>query len=281
MSWFFLSIFSVFFASFSTILQRVLMKKEKSNPYSYAIVFHFLLAALNFVFAFVHGFQVPTLGNHLPILLLSAALWGSCTVFLFKALQLLESSEVTILSTVRVVVTVIISVFLLHELFNSQRVLGTLLILVSSFLVMNVKKGVKINIGVFFALGMAVIAGLAVVVDGVIVRSYDPISYNTIINFLIGSMLVMVYPQALRQWKSLIQPEFLKRMLPLAVFSTFQALAYLYALLIGNTSQVGPILQSQIIVTVILATFLLSEKSNLVKKFLAAILVTVGVILMR
>lgn len=47
----------------------------------------------------------------------------------------------------------------------------------------------------------------------------------------------------------------------------------------ANASQITPILQATVIITVILAAIFLKERDHLVKKFICAVLVTIGVIL--
>ncbi|MBI3342051.1 EamA family transporter [Candidatus Curtissbacteria bacterium] len=49
----------------------------------------------------------------------------------------------------------------------------------------------------------------------------------------------------------------------------------------ASASQAGPILQSTVIVTVILAAIFLKERDHLLKKIISAVLVTIGVLLMR
>jgi len=46
-------------------------------------------------------------------------------------------------------------------------------------------------------------------------------------------------------------------------------------------SQIAAINQAQVIITVLLAVLLLKEKDNLLRKLIAAVLVTIGVILVR
>src|SRR3989338_3839051 len=106
MNWLILTLLSVLVASVASILQRVLMKDEKSNPYSYAIVFHFVLGFLNLGFALLYGSQFSLFSGNFFMLLLASALWGGCSIFLFKALQLIESSEKSIVSSLSVVVTI-------------------------------------------------------------------------------------------------------------------------------------------------------------------------------
>ena len=281
MNWLYLTLLSVLFVSIANILQRVLMKGDKSNPYSYAIVFHILLGTINLAFALLFGSNLSLFSGNIVLLILSSLLWGICTIFLFKALQLLEASEVTILSTIRIVITIIASMVFLQEVFNNQRVLGTIIIIASTILVANLKKGFRFNKGVIYVLAMSLFAGLAIVADSFNVKHYDVLSYNAIQNFLSGIFLLLFYPKALQQWKQFIQPSFLKKMLPLVIFSTIQGVAYLLALTTpGVTAQVATIRQASVILTVVLSISFLGEKDNLLRKLGAAILVTIGVILL-
>lgn len=282
MSWLFFTLLSVVVVSIANILQRVLMKGDKSNPYSYAIVFHFLLGFLNLIFALLYGSQFSLFSGNIFMLFLASLLWGGCTILLFKALQLLEASEVTILSNIRIVFTIAASTIFLHETFTSLNAFGAIIIIVATLLVANVKKGLKFNKGVLYTFGMALLAGLAIVADSYNVKQYDAIAYNTLSNFLIGFLLLICFPKALQQWKHFTQPEFLKKMIPLGIFSTIQGIAYLQALTTpGVTAQVSVIRDAAVIVTVLLAIIFLHERDNLFRKMIAAILVVCGIVLLN
>ena len=281
MSWLLLTLLSVIIASAASILQRVLMRDDTSNPYSYAIIFHFLLGFLVLAVALVRGSDLSPLSGNVGMLLLASALWGACQVFLFKALQLLEASEVTIISDLRIIVTIIASVIFLGEVFTGWNVIGAILILAATLLVVDIRNGFKFNRGVWFTLAMALFAGLAIVADSANVQQYDVLAYSTFSNFLSGFFILAFYPRALRQWNHFIQPTFLIKMLPLAVFSATQGVLYLLALTYGgNTAQVGTIRQSSVIVTVLLAVIFLNERGRLWHKLVAAILVVGGVLLL-
>ncbi|OGK19341.1 hypothetical protein A3G67_00360 [Candidatus Roizmanbacteria bacterium RIFCSPLOWO2_12_FULL_40_12] len=282
MNWLLLTLVSVFGVSFAVILQRVLMKGDRSNPYSYAIVFQLIIAILNLLIAIGLGSQIPTLSEKFPYWIVAAILWAGGSLFFFKAIQLIEASEIMIISSSRVIVTILAATVFLHEVFNIQKILGAVFIIVSIFLVSRLKKGIKFSKGVEYAFATAVFSGLAIVVDGFNVKSTDPISYNVTVNFLIFLILLFFYPKVFKQWKQLIEASFLKRMLPIGIFATVQGLAYMLALANGgSSSQVGTIRQASVVVTVILAAIFLKEKDYLGRKFIAAVLVTLGVILLR
>lgn len=281
MNWLTLTLISVVIVSFSNVLQRVLMKNEKSDSLSYAFVFHFSIGILYLLIALVQGMQLPELNFGIFLILISAALWGTGSVLCFKALKLLESSEVTIITSIRSVVTIIASIFILHELFNVQKMIGTAIILLSVVFVTNLKKGFKFNKGVIFAICSTLFTGSAVVVDSLVLRSLDPISYLAIANLLIGALLLLFSPKTIYKLQFLKQKRFLASMLPIIFLSTAQAIAFYYALRIGNASQIAPIAQSQVIVTVFLAAILLKERDHVIRKMIAAGLVMVGVLLLR
>lgn len=281
MNWFLLTLISVLSVSVANVLQRVLMKHDKSNPYSYAIIFHLLLAFLNFICVIIFHSRIDLFSGNFFLLLLASALWSVTSVFLFKALKLINVSEVTILSTTRIFVIILASILLLHESFSVQKILGTIIIFIATFLVTNQKGKMKFNNGVFYTLLMVLFGGIALVIDSFNVKSYDPIFYNTLQNLLSGFCLLIMAPRALKDWRHFLMPHFILRMLPLVLFSTIQGIAYLMALVTpGVTAQVGTIRQATVIVTVIFAMIFLSERNNLFLKLLAAILVTIGVMLL-
>lgn len=282
MSWLALTILSFVIASVASILQRVLMRDNKSNPYAYAIIFHLLLGVLVLVFGLMRGANFFLFSGNIYVLLLASALWGACQVFLFKALQLLEASEVTVISDLRVIVTIIASVIFLGEVFTGWNIIGAILIVAASLLVVDFRKGFKFNKGVWYTLAMALFAGLAIVADSANVQQYDVLAYSTFSNFLSGFFILAFYPKSLKKWVHFIQPNFLIKMVPLAVFSATQGVLYLLALTYGgNTAQVGTIRQSSIILTVLLAIIFLNERGKLWHKLVAAVLVTAGVLLLR
>ena len=281
MSWVAITLLSVLVVSVANIFQKVLMKGDKSDPYSYAVIFHFLLGVICLAFGFVYGADFSYANGNIYFLLLSSALWGLCTIFLFKALQLIGSSEVTIVSTVRVIVIIIASVLFLNETFDLYKLLGSILIIIATFLIVDWKQGFKLDRGFVYALIMTTFAGLAIVTDSVNVRHYDVIAYNTAVNFLSACIILAFAPRSLGNWRPFFQFSFLKTMVPLAILAATQGTLYLLALSYGgNTAQVGTIRQATVIVTVILAVMFLHERENLGRKIVAAFLVTVGVVLL-
>src|SRR3989344_6091409 len=98
MSWFVLALISIATTSVATLIARVLMKEEDSNPIATAIVFQFTLAAFVLIYALSFGRFVWPSVNDSPIrFLLSAFLWAGTTFFSLKGIKLLGAGESTIL----------------------------------------------------------------------------------------------------------------------------------------------------------------------------------------
>ena len=149
-------------------------------------------------------------------------------------------------------------------------------------LVIHVRGGFKFNRGVLYTLAMSLFSGLALVFDSMNVQHFDVIAYNTVQNFLSGFILFLVYPKVLSEWKNFLEFSFLKKMLPIGICSTLQGLLYLQALTyLGYTAQIGTIRQSSIVFTVLLSAIFLRDREHLMRKVLAAVLVTFGVLLLR
>lgn len=99
MTWFAFALISVVTFSISRILQRVLMKDEKSDNVTYSIVFQLLCAFLLLIFAFYTGFTLPPIKEFSVNFIILTVGYAAATVFLFKALKTTFVSEVNILMT--------------------------------------------------------------------------------------------------------------------------------------------------------------------------------------
>ncbi|PIP14841.1 hypothetical protein COY88_02205 [Candidatus Roizmanbacteria bacterium CG_4_10_14_0_8_um_filter_35_28] len=82
------------------------MKDDKSDA--------FFCAAIISLFALWRGFIMPPI-TRLPLnFFLLTVLYGSGTVFIYKALQYIEASEATILTASRSIITILSALIFLH-----------------------------------------------------------------------------------------------------------------------------------------------------------------------
>ena len=282
MSWFTLAIISVLSISVSTLLQRVLMKKEDSNPIASAILFQFLSAGYVFIFAISLGkFIWPTDQDLYPRFILSAFLWAGTTYFSFKAFKLLETAEATIIISSNALVTITLGVFLLKEILTIKIISGIILILGSILVVNSQKLNFKSRKGIVFALFTALFSGIAVINDVYILKNYEVFSFTAIMSLLPGVILLTIFSKEIPNVKKLIFKKDFRIMLILTFFYSIQAVAFYLAYQKGAPiSTLSTLTKSSIILTVTLAVLFLKERTNLAIKGLAALMVTIGAILL-
>jgi len=285
MSWPLLAFINIITAAVVVLLERVLLKDENSNPVASAIIFQFGLGVMALLAAVGLGrFSWPTFAAHPEFVWLfglAALLWTGSTLFNFKAAKKIGAGEITILGASSSIIAIFLSVLFLGEVLKISTIAGTALILLAVWLINREKLSFNSREGVILALVGAACAGVAVVIDASILRTYDVFSYVAIMSFLPGLILVCVFPKQITKIPALLKP---KQFLFMSVFCfiyTIQGLSYYLAFQNGAPmSQLTPLSKSSIILTVILAAIFLQEKSNLKQKVVAALLVTVGAVLL-
>lgn len=283
MTWLFFAIASVVAVSISNILQRVLMKEEDSDPASYSIAFQFICTVIVGAYALWRGFVMPPPSGLYLNFILGGVLYGVGVLFLFKALQTLESSEEVVITSSRVLITIITAILFLGESFSFQKGIGTVLILAAVILVSVTKSKFVFDRGVIYALAMALCFGLAVTNDAFILgNGVDAVSYTAIMFLLPGIVLLIARPRALTRMGHFLQPKVLRRMLLMCAFYSVAAVSFFIAIEKGaDASQIAPINQAQVVMTVLLAAIILKERDYLFRKLLAAMMVLAGVLLIK
>jgi len=281
MEWFVFAMISVGTLAVSNLLQRVLMKDKESDPIAYGLAFQWICATLVGIYAFWNGFVVPPI-RELPLnFVLMALLYGFSTILILKALKTIEASEATILASSRAVWTILVALIFLGETFSIIKLIGTLLIFIAIFLV-SYEKRLSLKIGSFYVLAYALLFGVAVANDTYIIRQADVPSYLTMAFLLPGFVILAYNPSVIKKMKIFLKNDILMKMILLAIFYSISAIAFYLAYQSGgNVSQIAPINQSVVIVTVILAAIFLKERKHLIRKIIAAFFVSIGVLLLR
>lgn len=282
MLWFYLVIINILFLSISTLLQKILMKEKDSDPYVYALTFQLTVTIVVSIYAFWEGFHLPNLIPLLPNLGLLVVLYGFANVVLFKAFQLSEASEISVISSSRSLWTVLVAVTLLGETLTIRKILGTLLVVLGVAFVSWESKRLKLQKGHLFAFLATVFFGVAFANDTYLLRSINVPSYTAFAFFLPSVFLMLIKPKAVKEMKVFFEWDKLWKMLVLAIFYGGAAIAiYSSYRAGGDASQIAPLSQSSVIVTVLLAAIFLKERGNLLRKVAGAIVVFLGVILLK
>jgi uncharacterized membrane protein len=197
MSWLLFVIFSVITGSAANIYQKMTMREEKSDAEASAIAFQWLTGTCYAIFALVSGFHIPPLWLA-PYLLASSTLYAAATICLFRAIKLIEASEMSILNGIGPIFTIMISVVFLKDVFTTTQLIGVSCVLIAVTLI-NFKKGaVVIHKGTWLALLTALLFSIAVTVDTVVIRAFDAVSFIPIGAAGTALILMTCYPRKIQ-----------------------------------------------------------------------------------
>lgn len=280
MPWIFFAVISVLSMSVGNLIFRVVMKESKSDAIAYNIVFQIVCTLLTGIFAVSKGFVPPPLQTHLGYFILSGILYAFGSIFMFLSVKYLEASDAVILNVAGTVVTIMASIFFLHESFSINKIIGTGLILFAIYIIQKSQKLV-FSKGAAFAVASSVLMGLGVTVDAYILKSYNAISYTPIAFLIPSIILCLCYPKTVLALHTIITKKILRNIFFIGVLYSIQAVAYYLALEYGaGLTQLAPIFRTNVILTVLLAAIFIGERDYLLAKCISAVLVTVGVLLL-
>ena len=146
MSWQLLTIISVLSLSISVILQRILIHRDKTDPFAYAVVFQGIVGVLLSVVALLVGFKLPDIGAVIVPAIISVIFYGVGHIVYAKTLQKVEASAFSVLFATQAVWIMLLGIVLLGESLTTLQVLGSLFIFVGvGFLVKNFASVSKIE----------------------------------------------------------------------------------------------------------------------------------------
>ncbi len=280
MSWQLLTLISVLSLSVSVILQRILIHRDKTDPFAYAVVFQGIVGLLLMAVALVAGFKLPGIETLIIPVIISLLFFGAGHVVYAKTLQVVEASAFSVLFATQAVWIMLLGIVLLGESLTWLQVIGSALIFAGvGFLVKDFKKVIK-DRGTLLGLVTGLMFGVAITAWSYVGRHTDTLSWAAI--SFVGTALVafMVYPKSVQKMRPLLQPKILKNLVLLAVFYGIGSLTMLYAYKEGSFAIVSPLRQTSIIVTVLMALlFLPQERNRIRRKILAAALCAGGVML--
>lgn len=279
-SWQFLVGVSIICLSLSTLLQRVLLKEDNSDPVAYSAVFQLIVSGFLAIFAIFHGFHMPDLLRFWPNVVAMMFLYAITNALVFKSLAKIEASEFTVFFATRAIWTIVAAVLFLGEHFSQIQIIGTAFVLVSVLLVSYREKKLSFNKGIVFALIGACTIGIAFANDAFLLRSYDLTSYLVISFFLPALPIFVFYPKSLKHIKHFLNVRILLRMVSFCFLYAIAALTVYGAYQVArNAAELSAISQFATVLTVLLAVVFLKETTYVLRKLIGAILAFIGVVL--
>lgn len=279
MSWQLLTLISVVGFSVSVLLRRILLSKDKSDPFAYVIIFQGLVGLITGAYALHNGFVLPDLSKYWLAILATTVLYAFAHIASANTLKLVEASVFSVLFATSAIWTVIASLFIFSDSITLMQVAGLLLITVSVGILSNQKNKWKLEKGIYLGLLTGFLFGIATVGWVYVGRSADTASW-TALSFLGPSLIVLlVKPKSILKMTHYANKKILMRMLLLATVFGFASLASMQAYKIGNINLIVALQQTGIVLTTLIGIIFLKETSSLWRKILSSVICFVAVLL--
>ena len=280
MSWQLFTAISVITLSASVVLQRILLSKDKLDPYAYVVIFQAIVGSILMLFTLIFGFKLPGIENYILPAALSIVAFGLGHISYAKTLQLVEASAFSVLFATQAVWIMLLGILLFNESLTYIQIIGTVLIFGSVLLLVKNLSALQLDKSTFWGLLTGLFFGIAITSWSYVGRYTDPLSWAAISFVATAIVAYLVRPQTVRKIPELLSRNIILKLLVLGVLYAVGSLTMLYAYREGTFSVVTPLRQTSIIITVLLALlFIKAERNRISRKLMAAALCFVGVIL--
>lgn len=283
MSWQILVGLSVLLYSINGLFHRVLMKDYDSDPNAQAFMFTTLVGISGLVIAFFQGgLKSHVTVSQLPYFILISALVTIGSIYAFKGFKYIEASEHTILLTSSKVWSFIGAIIFLGESFTLLKLLASILIIAGVMLVeWRPKQSFTINRGALYVLIAAIAYATGEILSFYVLRDFDSTSFLIYCSFLSSIIILAMNRNLLQKLTFYAKPKNLGNIVLVSINDTLATLFLFNAYQLGrNALQIGPLMATQTIVTVVLALLFLRETDNMIQKVVGSLVAVAGTILM-
>lgn len=284
MNWLILSILSVVTASVSRILQKILLRGEKSNPYAFGFVFQTIIALFFLTYVLItKTWEFPKLSDLGFNVVVMCVFYALANVLLFKAFQKADASDVSVIMVSGTMWSVIGAVLILGEKMTPKGIAGIALIIVGVIVLQRINlKTFRFKKAHVFAILSAFFYGFAFVNDVFLVKRYHTIPSYLFIAFLLPAFTILLFDvRSIAEIPHYLHPNQIGKM---AICSFFYALSALFAYTAyksgGQASIISSISQTSVVFTVVLAYAFLHEREHLHNKIIGTVLALCGVLLL-
>ncbi|MFZ1248719.1 MAG: DMT family transporter [Candidatus Saccharimonadales bacterium] len=273
--------FAVLSLSVAILLQRIILHKHKADPVAFATVFQLSVAFVMLPIFFVHPISFAGFSKVWLAILLATVAFGGGSVVYGRALARLNAAVFSVLFATQAIWIMLTGIIVFHEKLHPLQLLGTAVIFGSIFVLVKNPRQVWRSKGIALGLLTGAIFGMAIASASYVARYTDALTW-VFASFILGGLAsLLVNPHKIKLCLPLLGGETLRPILWLAVLYAVGNLAITYAYIEGPFSLVGPIRQTGIIVTTLLAFwFMKGERTDFTRKLVAAGICTVGVVLL-
>ena len=251
------------------------------HEYAYTILWQMFCALLAPFFLLFDRFSISFNPSVLPLFVLSIVLWALVDAFLFSAFKYEEVSILSAIFPLNFLFTFVVSLVFFHSAIRPTIVLGFLVVMFASLLVGLYHTRFRPSKGIIFGLLYSFFLGVALGLNSEVVKSFSiaPYMFAAFLFPALANLFIFLRPKRAElryelklQWKKIL--------LNAAVMDA-SFFFLLKAFQLGNVPQVVALTASSTLITALAGVVLLKEDKHITLKILAAVLATVGLILVQ
>ncbi|MBE6138995.1 MAG: hypothetical protein E7174_00620 [Firmicutes bacterium] len=193
----------------------------------------------------------------------------------------LEASTYNILKQLSTVFMIIMGLLFFKEPFVSNKIIGASIIIISNILVFYKKENFKFNKYLIQGILANISLAIALFIDVNYSKEFN-LAFYVLLTFLIPLILIFIFEKI--KIKEIVNEYKKANKIILFLTSiswTLMMISKLKSYELGNVIVVAPLTSLTVILNIVVSYFLLKEKSNLIRKIIASILIIVGVILIK
>jgi drug/metabolite transporter (DMT)-like permease len=283
MNWFIASILALILIIAYRILAKHVLSQNRIEPTTFSILESFATLILSTILVAIFGFEFSGGPGEIALIILNSMIAGSAALLMTISLKHISASQYQIISSSRILITMITGIALFQEDLSFTKILSGILVVFAIVLVTFQKNSFKLTKYHLLALASSVLFGIVFTGDKHLSNYFNNFSM-VMLTFLFSQIFKLaltpknfkLIPKAFRENSSI---------LPTIITGSFLAGIYLfqyYAYQVGgNLSAVNIILGTSTVFIVFFSTIFLGEKRNLVKKIIGSIIVSIAVILIK
>jgi bacterial/archaeal transporter family protein len=280
-----IALFAAIFAALTSILAKIGMDQVNSNLAT--AIRTVVVLIMSFVVVIITG-QISTISDisntALLFILLSGLATGLSWLFFFRALAIGDVSKVVPIDKASIVLTIILSIFILGEEAAPKILIGGALITIGTFVLIGKNKDNKRFTGshtyIVYAIVGAIFAALTSILAKVGMEGVDSnvATFLRTIVILVFAWAIVLFQKTYRDMKKISKKGYLFLVLSGAA-TGLSWLCYFAAIEIGEVSIVAPIDKSSVVITMVLSFIILKEKASK-PTIIGGIIITIGTLVL-
>jgi drug/metabolite transporter (DMT)-like permease len=251
------------------------------HEYAYTILWQGFCALLAPLFLPFDRFSINVSPHVLLLFALSVVLWALVDAFLFSAFKYEEVSVLAAIFPLNFVFTFVISVAFFQAGIKLTLVVGFLIIMAASLLIGLYHTRFRLSKGMVFAFLYSFFLGTALGLNSEVVKSFSipPYMFAAFLFPAAANLLLFLRPKV-AELRYELQVQWKKILLNAAVMDA-SFFFLLKAFQLGNVPQVVALSASSTLLTALIGIVLLKEDKHRTLKIVAAVLATLGVVLVQ